>query len=130
MRQRHGYDFGGARLRVEFSRGGHVARESRGPPRRAGFRIRVIGVPVDASWQDLKDFARQVGDVGFADVDKGARPPVGIIEYTNPDDMVRDAPVRCTPSLCYAASALAYSPAFSSTCHCRSEPSVAWIAQR
>ena len=57
-RGRDGYDFFGNRLRVEMSRG---ARE-RGPPpapptfrgRGTGFRVLIKGLPISASWQDLK----------------------------------------------------------------------------
>ena len=57
-RGRDGYDFYGNRLRVEMSRG---ARDSRPPPapptfrgRGTGFRVLVKGLPISASWQDLK----------------------------------------------------------------------------
>lgn len=57
-RGRDGYDFFGNRLRVEMSRG---ARD-RGPPpapptfrgRGTGFRVLIKGLPISASWQDLK----------------------------------------------------------------------------
>ena len=63
-RGRDGYDFFGNRLRVEMSRG---ARE-RGPPpapptfrgRGTGFRVLIKGLPISASWQDLKVKVSQV----------------------------------------------------------------------
>ncbi len=63
-RGRDGYDFFGNRLRVEMSRG---ARE-RGPPpapptfrgRGTGFRVLIKGLPISASWQDLKVRVSQV----------------------------------------------------------------------
>jgi len=81
--------FGGMRMRVEESKGGRVAREAgRGPPNRTGFRVRILGLPASASWQDLKDHMRTAGDVGFADVTKDAAGvPVGIVEYRSQGDM-------------------------------------------
>jgi splicing factor, arginine/serine-rich 1 len=51
VRARDGYDFGGARLRVEHAKGGYVSTSSRGPPRRSGYRVRVSNLPGSASWQ-------------------------------------------------------------------------------
>lgn len=55
---RDGYDFHGNRLRVELSRGARGAppvtsnQEFRG--RGSAFRCVVKGLPISASWQDLK----------------------------------------------------------------------------
>jgi hypothetical protein len=54
VRGRDGAEFGGSRLRVEFSKGNFVSSGSRGPPQRSGFRVRVSGLPQGVSWQDLK----------------------------------------------------------------------------
>jgi hypothetical protein len=40
------------------------------------WRVLVTGLPNNSSWQDLKDFLRQTGDVVYADVKDGeAHPP-------------------------------------------------------
>ena len=51
--------------------------DRRGPPpgpprnlRRSEHRVIVSGLPVSASWQDLKDFCRAAGDVIYTDVDR------------------------------------------------------------
>lgn len=104
VRGRDGYDFYGARLRVELSRGG--ARAERpppgafgpgpgGPPSRrgprpgSGFRILVRGLPISASWQDLKDHFRRVATPSFADVVRDRGEPLGIIEYERREDAER-----------------------------------------
>jgi arginine/serine-rich splicing factor 1/9 len=89
-----GVQFEGARLRVEMSRGGDRGGDrggygDRGPPRRdfgyddrrgpprgarppprdlrrSEHRVIVSGLPPSASWQDLKDYFRQAGDVIFS----------------------------------------------------------------
>jgi RNA recognition motif-containing protein len=90
---RDGYDFDGARLRVEYSkgsrgaeRGGERGRErGRGAGgRRSEWQVIVTRLPRSASWQDLKDFMRKAGDVIYADVDRNGD---GIVEYSNEDDM-------------------------------------------
>lgn len=75
--RRHGWEYEGDRLRVEFSkpkgRGDSRRRDSRGrrgggrggPPnpslRDSWYRVKVSGLPSSASWQDLKDFMRKGG---------------------------------------------------------------------
>ncbi len=61
MRGRDGYDFYGNRLRVELAKGagGRGRGFGGGPPpgfrpRQTGFRVLVKGLPISASWQDLK----------------------------------------------------------------------------
>lgn len=61
MRGRDGYDFYGNRLRVELAKGagGRGRGFGGGPPpgfrpRQTGFRVLVKGLPMSASWQDLK----------------------------------------------------------------------------
>jgi hypothetical protein len=61
------------------------------PPRRAAprdlrrseHRVIISGLPTSASWQDLKDFFRQAGDVIFTDVDRHGG---GIVEFANKSD--------------------------------------------
>ncbi len=73
----------GKRLQCEFSRGRGVNPNSRGPPRRTELRVRVSNLPLRTSWQDLKDFMRAAGEVGFANM---VSDTVGIVEYSNKDD--------------------------------------------
>lgn len=42
-----------------------------GAPRSTGFRLMVTGLPKSASWQDLKDHFRKVGDVTFTQARPG-----------------------------------------------------------
>lgn len=48
------------------------------------YRVTITGLPVSASWQDLKDHMRQAGQVGYADAKDGK----GIVEYENEHDML------------------------------------------
>ena len=82
--------------------GGYGGRDDRGPPRRdyddrgppprraaprdlrrSEHRVIISGLPTSASWQDLKDFFRQAGDVIFTDVDRHGG---GIVEFANKSD--------------------------------------------
>jgi len=89
VRARDGAELGPSRLRVEFAKGNFVSSSSRGPPRRTGFRARVTHLPSSASWQDLKDFMRSAGDVGFADVSRDRDGLVGVVEYSTAEDLDR-----------------------------------------
>ncbi|GAA5995298.1 RNA-binding protein [Rhodotorula paludigena] len=67
--------------------GGYGAPPPRGydrPPARggSGYRLTISGLREGTSWQDLKDFGRQSGAVGFADVDR-RDPTIGYIEYSS-----------------------------------------------
>ncbi|KAM0827314.1 hypothetical protein ACQ4PT_054942 [Festuca glaucescens] len=96
---RDGYTFDGYRLRVELAHGGRGQSYSHDPPRsfssgrhggvsrRSEYRVMVDGLPSSASWQDLKDHMRRAGDVCFSDVYREAGAIVGIVDYTNYDDM-------------------------------------------
>ncbi|XP_014389935.1 PREDICTED: serine/arginine-rich splicing factor 1-like [Myotis brandtii] len=108
---RHGYDYDGYRLRVEFPRrgrgwgggggaprgrygppssgrgggGGGAPRGRYGPPsRRPENRVVVSGLPPSGSWQDLKDHMREAGDVCYADV---SRDGTGVVEFVRKEDM-------------------------------------------
>eukprot|EP00300_Choanocystis_sp_HF-7_P004004 c13050_g1_i2.p1 GENE.c13050_g1_i2~~c13050_g1_i2.p1 ORF type:complete len:257 (-),score=21.06 c13050_g1_i2:35-805(-) len=93
--ERHGYEFAGERLRVEFSRmrGGDRDRDRhRSPPRRqpprslrrGEFVVRVSNLPRSVSWQDLKDHMRDAGDICFTDV---FRDGTGVVEFSRKEDM-------------------------------------------
>ncbi|KAH7678697.1 splicing factor arginine/serine-rich 1/9 protein [Dioscorea alata] len=100
IRGRDGYNFDGHRLRVEVAHGGRghsssIDRHSYrgggggrgGVSRRSEYRVRVTGLPSSASWQDLKDHMRLAGDVCFSQVFSESGGTVGIVDYTNYDDM-------------------------------------------
>ncbi|KAL5218625.1 hypothetical protein ABZP36_019309 [Zizania latifolia] len=96
---RDGYNFDGHRLRVEPAHGGRGNSSSydrpnsfagggrRGVSRHSEFRVLVTGLPSSASWQDLKDHMRKAGDVCFSEVYRENSGTVGIVDYTNYDDM-------------------------------------------
>ncbi|MCO5609384.1 hypothetical protein L7F22_063610 [Adiantum nelumboides] len=95
---RNGYKYDSNYLRVELAHGGrgpppsdrHSSHSSgRGAPipRRAEFRVYVSKLPQTASWQDLKDHMRKAGDVSFAQVFREGGGTVGIVDYTNYEDM-------------------------------------------
>ncbi|KAG8503816.1 hypothetical protein CXB51_001892 [Gossypium anomalum] len=101
IRGRDGYNFDGCRIRVELAHGGrgqssrhdHGGGSSRGGKgrfsvsHRSEFRVVVRGLPSSASWQDLKDHMRKAGDVCFAEVHQDGDGAMGIVDYTNYDDM-------------------------------------------
>ncbi|OCK80053.1 hypothetical protein K432DRAFT_53887 [Lepidopterella palustris CBS 459.81] len=89
----HGSDFMGERLIVQFARGNrrtdNFAHQERAAPRprRTPFRMRISGLPVETSWQDLKDFARQSGlDVVYSEVGRD-RDGTGFVEYETAVDL-------------------------------------------
>ncbi|CAL9037915.1 unnamed protein product [Musa banksii] len=100
IRGRDGYNFDGHRLRVELAHGGrgqsssfdrHSSHSSGGRrggvSRRTEYRVMVTGLPSSASWQDLKDHMRRAGDVCFSEVFRDGGGTIGIVDYTNYDDM-------------------------------------------
>jgi len=92
----NGKNFMGQNIVVEFAKESRPRRdpyEDRyGAPTRArrppGIRIVVLGISRDTSWQDLKDFGREAGNVSFADIDRDT-PGQGILEYLNREDAER-----------------------------------------
>ncbi|EKX52221.1 hypothetical protein GUITHDRAFT_41825, partial [Guillardia theta CCMP2712] len=86
IRGRDGISFEGARLRCEMSRG-NGPRGSRQQPRRdlrrSDYRVIVSNLPPSASWQDLKDHFRQVGEVVYTDVDRSLKSSGGIVEFAS-----------------------------------------------
>ncbi|KAI0500826.1 hypothetical protein KFK09_019043 [Dendrobium nobile] len=93
IKGRDRYEFDGCRLKVEPAREGgrfssFVDRSSRyGPSYRSEYRVVVSGLPSSASWRDLKDYMRKAGDVCFAEVFQNVDGAMGIVHYTNYDDM-------------------------------------------
>eukprot|EP01104_Vermistella_antarctica_P006977 TRINITY_DN176_c0_g1_i1.p1 TRINITY_DN176_c0_g1~~TRINITY_DN176_c0_g1_i1.p1 ORF type:complete len:189 (-),score=46.00 TRINITY_DN176_c0_g1_i1:663-1229(-) len=98
-----GRNLDGARVRVEFSKGGRRGFNAgggfgggggggggRGGPNHTDYALLVEGIPRDMSWQDLKDLFRRVGDVVFTDVgqDRDGK-NVGHVEMRSRDDMDR-----------------------------------------
>ncbi|MEE6517286.1 hypothetical protein FKM82_027396 [Ascaphus truei] len=73
-------------------RGGYGYRRSSsdkfGPPIRTMYRLRVLNLSTRCSWQDLKDFMRQAGEVTFADAHQ-RRQSEGVIEFRSQSDMKR-----------------------------------------
>ncbi|MBN3301927.1 SRSF4 factor, partial [Amia calva] len=100
----NGKDLCGERVIVEHARGprrdgsyssgrsGYVYRRSGrdkyGPPTRTEYRLIVENLSSRCSWQDLKDYMRQAGEVTYADAHKG-RKNEGVIEFKSYSDMRR-----------------------------------------
>ncbi|XVF00731.1 hypothetical protein REPUB_Repub04eG0026700 [Reevesia pubescens] len=103
IKGRDGYNFDGCRIRVELAHGGRGQSSRRGyggygggggggggrfgVSHRSEFRVVVRGLPSSASWQDLKDHMRKAGDVCFAEVYRDGDEAMGLVDYTNYDDM-------------------------------------------
>eukprot|EP00921_Rhytidocystis_pertsovi_P016368 GHVQ01025861.1.p2 GENE.GHVQ01025861.1~~GHVQ01025861.1.p2 ORF type:complete len:312 (+),score=38.74 GHVQ01025861.1:975-1910(+) len=107
MHAMDGRDFLGDRIVVQPHRPG--LRGVRGPPshqvvappprdrgpaptgrdQRTGFRVLVFNLDERVSWQDLKDFGRNAGDVNFANVFNYRGRKVGVIEYFSEETMQR-----------------------------------------
>ncbi|GFQ65613.1 serine-arginine protein 55 [Trichonephila clavata] len=61
-------------------------RKRYGPPTRTEYRLIVENLSSKVSWQDLKDFMRQAGDVTYADAHKQRRNE-GVVEFATYEDM-------------------------------------------
>merc|ERR1712113_1209587 len=57
-----------------------------GPPTRTDFRVIVENLSSRVSWQDLKDYMRQAGEVTYADAHKPRRNE-GCVEFASERDM-------------------------------------------
>ncbi|CAG7723608.1 unnamed protein product [Allacma fusca] len=57
-----------------------------GPPSRSEHRVIVENLSSRVSWQDLKDYMRQAGEVTFADAHKQRRNE-GVVEFATYSDM-------------------------------------------
>ncbi|XP_008291717.1 serine/arginine-rich splicing factor 6 isoform X2 [Stegastes partitus] len=84
--RRDGYGFGGRSS--GYSNWNRSGRDKYGPPVRTEHRLIVENLSSRCSWQDLKDFMRQAGEVTYADAHKG-RANEGVIEFRSRSDMKR-----------------------------------------
>uniref|UniRef100_A0A146MF38 Serine-arginine protein 55 n=2 Tax=Lygus hesperus TaxID=30085 RepID=A0A146MF38_LYGHE len=57
-----------------------------GPPTRTDYRLIVENLSSRVSWQDLKDYMRQAGEVTYADAHKDRRNE-GVVEFASSSDM-------------------------------------------
>lgn len=81
-RDRRGGGGGGGRYDKSNSR-----NSSRyGPPQRTEYRLTVENLSSRVSWQDLKDYMRQAGEVTYADAHK-QRKNEGVVEFATSSDM-------------------------------------------
>ncbi|XP_029358866.1 serine/arginine-rich splicing factor 6 isoform X2 [Echeneis naucrates] len=84
--RRDGYGYGGRSN--GYSSWNRSGRDKYGPPVRTEHRLIVENLSSRCSWQDLKDFMRQAGEVTYADAHKG-RANEGVIEFRSRSDMKR-----------------------------------------
>nr|CAH7762049.1 unnamed protein product [Callosobruchus chinensis] len=68
------------------SRSDHRSHERYGPPTRTNNRLIVENLSSRISWQDLKDYMRQAGEVTYADAHKQHRNE-GVVEFASYSDM-------------------------------------------
>uniref|UniRef100_A0A673JAF2 Serine/arginine-rich splicing factor 6-like n=1 Tax=Sinocyclocheilus rhinocerous TaxID=307959 RepID=A0A673JAF2_9TELE len=71
-----------------YSSRSRTGREKYGPPVRTEYRLIVENLSSRCSWQDLKDFMRQAGEVTYADAHK-ERANEGVIEFRSYSDLRR-----------------------------------------
>lgn len=64
----------------------HRSHERYGPPTRTNYRLIVENLSSRISWQDLKDYMRQAGEVTYADAHKQHRNE-GVVEFASYSDM-------------------------------------------
>jgi len=97
----NGKDLLGERIVIEHARGPSSMRggggdryddrkpfyaSKYGPPTRTDYRVIVKNLSSRVSWQDLKDYMRQAGEVTFADAHRD-RPNEGEVCFSSYDDM-------------------------------------------
>uniref|UniRef100_A0A9J7XVT7 Serine and arginine rich splicing factor 6b n=1 Tax=Cyprinus carpio carpio TaxID=630221 RepID=A0A9J7XVT7_CYPCA len=87
-RDRDGYGGGYGGGGGGYSSRSRTGREKYGPPVRTEYRLIVENLSSRCSWQDLKDFMRQAGEVTYADAHK-ERTNEGVIEFRSYSDMKR-----------------------------------------
>jgi len=84
----------GSRIRLEHAKDSRLSNRRRSPPRRrgnppgrkTGYRLIVENLSTRTSWQDLKDFMRQCGEITYTNTHH-QRPGEGIVEFGCRDDM-------------------------------------------
>ncbi|ETN41215.1 uncharacterized protein HMPREF1541_03150 [Cyphellophora europaea CBS 101466] len=116
-----GSEFKGERLTVQFARGPRRKDDFGGPPernvprpRRTIYRMNLTGLAPETSWQDLKDFARNSGqlDVVYSETgrDREGKGYYGFVEFETSADLksavekldgreFKGATVHCTPDI-------------------------------
>uniref|UniRef100_A0A8C4H8H2 Serine and arginine rich splicing factor 6 n=1 Tax=Dicentrarchus labrax TaxID=13489 RepID=A0A8C4H8H2_DICLA len=82
------YELNGKELCSGYSSRSRSGRDKYGPPVRTEYRLIVENLSSRCSWQDLKDFMRQAGEVTYADAHK-ERTNEGVIEFRSHSDMKR-----------------------------------------
>lgn len=80
------YDRRGGGSRFEKSRRDSRNSSRYGPPLRTEYRLTVENLSSRVSWQDLKDYMRQAGEVTYADAHK-QRKNEGVVEFATSSDM-------------------------------------------
>merc|ERR1712098_782276 len=92
-----GTRFLGSRIKIEHardSRAGDRGRRGRSPPRRkgnppgkrTGFKLIVENLSTRTSWQDLKDYMRQAGEIMYTNTHH-MRSGEGVVEFGQRSDM-------------------------------------------
>jgi len=84
----------GNRLRLEHAKDSKLSSRRRSPPRRrgnppgrkTGYRLIVENLSTKTSWQDLKDFFRQAGEITYTNA-HNQRPGEGVVEFLRKDDL-------------------------------------------
>eukprot|EP01036_Dinobryon_divergens_P023998 gene23998-32403_t len=100
-----GQNVNGNIIIVQSARGTPRDNKAKQTRRNDDLRLTVIGLDHRTSWQDLKDWAREAGDVTFANVFNRDNKTVGVIEYTSaealnnallvlPDSLLKGAKVQ------------------------------------
>uniref|UniRef100_A0A8C1Z6L9 Serine and arginine rich splicing factor 6a n=1 Tax=Cyprinus carpio TaxID=7962 RepID=A0A8C1Z6L9_CYPCA len=87
-RDSYGGGGGGGGGRSGYSSRSRPGRDKYGPPVRTEYRLIVENLSSRCSWQDLKDFMRQAGEVTYADAHK-ERANEGVIEFRSYSDLRR-----------------------------------------
>ncbi|CAK8688862.1 unnamed protein product [Clavelina lepadiformis] len=82
-----GRDYGRDHGRDYRDSGRYNSRQSRfAPPMRTDYRVIVENLSSRVSWQDLKDYLRQAGEITYADAHKHRRNE-GVVDFASYDDM-------------------------------------------